>query len=246
MTIGIDEIAPDIFRIASFEPRFGFTFNQYLVRDEEPLLYHTGFRRDFPDTRDAVARLIDPASIRWIGYSHFEPDECGALNQWLAHAPQATPIAGTVGAAVVLDDYADRKPRSLEDDEVMRTGRHQFRLLSTPHLPHGWDACLLFDETDRTLFCSDLFLHGAEAPALTESDIVGPARAMMTASLAGPFAHGLVWAPHTRELFARLCGLKPQTLALMHGSAFRGNGAQALADLGAVIHELFGRDETAA
>ncbi|BCH32207.1 hypothetical protein MesoLjLc_41370 [Mesorhizobium sp. L-8-10] len=240
MTIAIDEIAPDVYRIASFEPRFGFTFNQYLMRDEEPLLYHTGFRRAFPDTRDAVARLIDPATIRWIGYSHFEPDECGALNEWLALAPQATPVTGTVGASVVLEDYADRPARSLKDDEILLTGRHAFRFLSTPHLPHGWDASLLFDETDRTLFCSDLFLHGGEVSALTESDIVGPARAMMVASLAGPFAHGLVWAPHTQKLFARLAGLEPQTLALMHGSAFRGNGAAALVDLGTAIRELFG------
>jgi flavorubredoxin len=137
MTVTIDEIAPDTFRISAFAPALGFTFNQYLVRDEQPLLYHTGFRRAFSATREAVASLLDPASIRRIAYSHFEPDECGALNEWLAVAPDAAPIAGIVGSSVVLEDFADRPAKILADDETLNTGKRSFRFLSTPP-PATW------------------------------------------------------------------------------------------------------------
>lgn len=242
MDLSVDEIAADVFRIAYYAPELDFTFNQYLVRDEEPLLYHTGFRKMFGETSSAVRRIIDPAKLRWIGYSHFEPDECGALNQWLDMAPAATAVSGLIGAGVVLDDFADRTARGLRDDEVLATGTRRFRLLSTPHLPHGWDATLLFEETDATLFCSDLFLHGGNPPALVENDIVDPARNQLLRSAAGPFAHVTPWTTRAAGMMNRLAQLKPRTLALMHGSAFRGDGGKMLGDLAGVMQELAAKD----
>jgi flavorubredoxin len=239
LDIKIDEIAPDIFRLSRFSPEVGFTFNQFLVRDQEPLLYHTGFRSTFAVVRDAVARLIDPATIHWIGFSHFEPDECGALNEWLRIAPAATPVSSLVGAAVMMDDFADRPARPLADSDCFTTGRHSFRFLSTPHLPHGWDASLLFDETERTLFCSDLFLHQGDGPAVAETEIVEPARAAIEEAQGGPFAHSLPWTPRTRAMMERLASLAPTTLAVMHGSAFRGDGAKALSELCQVFAKTY-------
>jgi len=153
----IDEIAPDLFRISIYVPQIDLQFNHFLVRDEEPLLFHTGMRRMFPDVRDAVARVLDPATIRWISWSHFEVDECGALNDWLAIAPRAQAACSQVGVLVNLEDFAARRPRGLTRDEVIDTGRHRFRFIPTPHLPHGWDAGVLFEENSRLLLCSDLF-----------------------------------------------------------------------------------------
>lgn len=242
MDITTDEIAADVFRIAYYAPELDFTFNQYLVRDEQPLLYHTGFRKTFRETREAVARLIDPKALRWIGYSHFEPDECGALNEWLAAAPLASVISGLVGGGVVLDDFADRPATILEDNATLSTGRKRFRLLCTPHLPHGWDASLLFEETDRTLFCSDLFLHSGRQSPVVENDVVGPAHDQLVRSAAGPFAHSIPFTSLTQATFRRLAELDPQTLAVMHGAAFRGDGKRALTDLGGVIADLACRD----
>lgn len=238
MDLSVQEIAADVFRIAHYAPQLDFTFNQYLVRDEAPLLYHTGFRKMFGETSSAVRRIIDPAKIRWIGYSHFEPDECGALNQWLDMAPTATVVSGPIGAGIVLDDLIDRPARILRDDEVLLTGARRFRLLSTPHLPHGWDATLLFEETEATLFCSDLFLHAGNPLALVENDIVGPARDQILRSAAGPFAHATPWTTRTADLMNRLTQLNPRTLALMHGSAFSGDGGRMLRDLASVMQEL--------
>ncbi|MFE0016912.1 MBL fold metallo-hydrolase [Mesorhizobium sp. NPDC059054] len=242
MDFSVNEIAADVFRISYYAPELDFTFNQYLVRDEEPLLYHTGFRKMFGEASSALRRIIDPAKIRWLGYSHFEPDECGALNQWLDMAPAATVVCGPVGGGVVLDDYADRTARILRDDEVLTTGRKRFLLLSTPHLPHGWDATLLFEETEATLFCSDLFLHAGNPPALVENDIVGPARDQLLRSAAGPFAHATPWTTRTADMMKGLTRLNPRTLALMHGSAFRGDGGKMLGDLANVMQELAVKD----
>jgi flavorubredoxin len=238
MDIAVDEIATDVYRVSYYAPAVGFTFNEYLVLDDEPLLYHTGFRRTFRETRAAVARLIDPGLLRWIGYSHFEPDECGALNQWLEVAPHAVAIAGPVGGAVVLDDFADRPAHVLPDNGSLATGGKRFRLLCTPHLPHGWDASLLFEETERTLFCSDLFLHGGAQPPVVESDIVGPARDQLARSAAGPFAHSIPYTAGTDATFERLAQLEPRTLAVMHGAAFKGDGRRALSELSGVVAEL--------
>jgi flavorubredoxin len=153
----IDEITEDLYRISIYVPPLDLQFNHFLVRDEEPLLFHTGMRRMFPEVRDAVTRLIDPATLRWISWSHFEVDECGALNDWLAIAPKAQAACGQVGALVNLEDFAARPPRGLTREDVIDTGRHRFRWVPTPHLPHGWDAGVLFEERDRVLLCSDLF-----------------------------------------------------------------------------------------
>ncbi|AWC23961.1 Putative diflavin flavoprotein A 3 [Aminobacter sp. MSH1] len=238
MDIAIDEIAAETFRLSSYSPEAGLTFNQFVVRDQQPLLYHTGFQRAFSSTRDAVATLRDPAKLRWIGFSHFEPDECGALNNWLAIAPDATAVTSAVGASVMLDDFADRPARALMDGERLDTGAHTFEFLSTPHLPHGWDASLLFDETERTLFASDLFLHQGEGPAVVETDIVGPAREMMASTRDSPFAHSIPWTSRTNAMFDRLMLLQPNTLAIMHGSAFRGNGSGALSELRGCLRTL--------
>ena len=148
METNIDEIAPDVYRISTFVPDYQIEFNQFLVRDEQPFLMHTGFRKMFDVTREAVTKIIDPARLRWIGFSHFEPDECGALNEWLRVAPQAQAACSVVCNIVMLNDYADRPARPLNDSEVLDLGKHRLRFLATPHVPHSWDAGLFFDETE--------------------------------------------------------------------------------------------------
>ena len=240
MTTTVTEIAPDVFRISTFNPDYGIQFNQFLVRDAEPFLMHTGFRRMLPATLEGVASVLDPASLRWIGFSHFESDECGALNEWLRIAPRAQAVCSLVGAMVMVNDFADRPARPLQDDEVLALGRRRLRFLSTPHVPHGWDAGLFFEETDRTLLCSDLFFHGGDPEPLTESDIVGRAREAIVQGIAGPMPKDMPFTPYTESTLSRLAALRPATLAVMHGSSFRGDGRRALLDLSAVIKELLG------
>jgi flavorubredoxin len=236
----VDEIARDIYRISTFHPDFGIQFNQFLIVDDEPFLMHTGMRRMFDATHAAIASVIDPKALRWIGFSHFEADESGALNEWLAAAPRAQAACSVVGAIVNLGDFADRPARGLADDEVLELGRHRLRFLATPHFPHGWDAGLFFDATERTLLCSDLFFQPGDPTALTESDIVGPAREAIAAGATGPLANDMPYTPYTERTFARVAALAPTTLATMHGSSFRGAGGQALSDLGTVVRELLG------
>jgi len=241
MSRAVTEIAPDLFRISTVHPGFGIQFNQFVLRDDEPFLMHTGLKKMFPATLEAVSTVLDPAALRWIGFSHFEPDECGALNDWLAVAPRAQAVCSLVGKAVMLDDVADRPARPLADGEVLPTGRHRLRFLSTPHVPHCWDAGLFFDETERTLLCSDLFFQPGDPEPLTESDVVGPARAAMVAGAASPMAKDMPYTPYTDATLARLAELAPRTLAIMHGSSFRGDGARAIRDLTAAIREVHGR-----
>ena len=241
MSRAVTEIAPDLFRISTVHPGFGIQFNQFVLRDDEPFLMHTGLKKMFPATLEAVSTVLDPAALRWIGFSHFEPDECGALNDWLAVAPRAQAVCSLVGKAVMLDDVADRPARPLADGEVLPTGRHRLRFLSTPHVPHCWDAGLFFDETERTLLCSDLFFQPGDPEPLTESDVVGPARAAMVAGAASPMAKDMPYTPYTDTTLARLAELAPRTLAIMHGSSFRGDGARAIRDLTAAIREVHGR-----
>lgn len=240
MKTTVTEIAPDTFRISTYVNDADLQFNQFLVRDAEPFLFHTGLQRMFPVTLEAVRTVIDPSTLRWIGYSHFEPDECGALNEWLQIAPNSQAVAGLVGAMVMLSDFADRPPRTLADDEVFEIGSHRLRFLATPHVPHGWDAGLFFDETERTLFCSDLFLQNGDPEPLEKSDIVGPAREAITASLSGPLANDLPYTPHTDATLRRLADLAPATLAVMHGSSYRGDGRRALQDLAVILRDLLG------
>jgi flavorubredoxin len=236
----ITEIARDVFRISRFHPGYGIQFNQFLVRGDEPFLMHTGFRRSFADVYDDVAKVMDPASLRWIGYGHFEPDECGALNEWLRAAPRAQAVAGFVGVNVMLDDYADRPARVLADDEAIDTGAHRIRFLSTPHFPHGWDGGLFFEETDRTLLCSDLFFQPGDPEPLLETDVVERAAGPVRASVAGPMAHDMPFTPRTRATLDRLAALAPRTLAIMHGASFRGDGARAIRELTGVIEAALG------
>lgn len=232
MQTRVAEIADGVFRLSTFVPEVappgGLTFNQFLVLGDEPLLFHTGLRRMFPLVREAVARLIDPSSLRWITFGHYEADECGAMNEWLAIAPHAQVAHGRTGCDVSLNDMADRAPRALADGEVIELGAgRRVRYLDTPHTPHGWDAGLLYEEATATLFCGDLFTQQEDGPALTERDIVGPAVA--AEDLFGYSALN----PGMGRTLRRLAGLQPRTLALMHGPSFTGDGAGALTALAA-------------
>jgi flavorubredoxin len=237
----VTEIAADVFRISTFRSDYGIQINQFLVRDDEPFLMHTGFRRMFDATLEGVASIIDPATLRWIGFSHFEPDECGALNQWFGVAPHANAVCSQVGAMVMISDFADREPRALADGDRIETGRRSLRFFSTPHVPHGWDAGLFFEETERVLLCSDLFFQPGDPAALIESDIVEPARDAIAGSREGPLAKDMPYTPDTDFTLERLAALEPQTLATMHGASFRGDGGQAIRDLSGVIRELLGQ-----
>jgi flavorubredoxin len=237
----IDEIAPDLFRISSYVPQIDLQFNHFLVRDEEPLLFHTGMRRMFPEVRDAVARIIDPASLRWISWSHFEVDECGALNEWLATAPKAQAVCSQVGAMVNIEDFASRPPRGMAKDEVIDTGRHRYRYVPTPHLPHGWDAGVLFEENDRILLCSDLFHQVGDVEPLTSGDVLDRWDRAIAAYQENPVLMDYVpLTPATRRRLDDLAALKPRVLAAMHGSSFVGDAAGALRAAGDMLERRLG------
>jgi flavorubredoxin len=238
MAVHIHEIAPDLFRLSLYIPQANLQFNQFLLRDDEPLLYHTGLRQMFPMVKDAVARLLDPASIRWIGFSHFEADECGSLNEWLAAAPQAEPVCGPVGAIVNINDVADRKARVLERGDILTTGKHRFRFISTPQVPHGWDAGHLFEETGATLLCSDLFLQCGNVEPLTSASLIDRSRQALREYQGGPLAHSVAWTPLTAPSLDQLASLKPQRLAVMHGSSFIGDAGGALLELKEMFRDV--------
>jgi flavorubredoxin len=232
MTTSVTEIADGIFRLSTFVPEIappaGFTFNQFLVVGDEPLLFHTGPRRMFPPVREAVGRVIAQKDLRWLGYGHFEADECGSLNEWLAEAPNAQAAHGGTGCMVSLNDVADRAPRQLQDGEVIELGRgKRVRYIDTPHTPHGWDAGLMFEESTGTLLCGDLFTQLGNDAALTEGDIVGPAIAAEDA-----FQYSCL-NPNMGSTIRGLAALSPRVLALMHGPSFAGDGAAALRALAA-------------
>jgi flavorubredoxin len=230
MSTKIDEIAPDIFRISTHVPEIGPTgmsFCQFLVRDEEPLLFHTGHRSMFPGVSEAIETVIPVTSLRWITFGHVESDECGAMNNFLAAAPHATVAHGGLGCMVSLNEMAERPPRPLGDGEIIETGAKRFRHIDTPHVPHNWEARVLFEETTGTLFCGDLFTHVGDGPAMTDSDIVEPA------SQAEDMFLATALAPSTAPTIEKLADLAPTTLALMHGSSFNGDCSQALKELAA-------------
>lgn len=241
--VQVDEIAPDLYRLSVYVPEIRLGFNHFLVRDEEPLLFHAGLRGMFPMLREAVARLIDPATIRHIGFSHFESDECGGLNQWLEIAPRAEAVCGLVGALVSVNDFASRPARVLTREDTFSTGKYRFRFLPTPHVPHGWDAGVLLEETRRTLFCSDLFHQWGECEPLIHGGIIERARDALIQSEAGPFANYLPYTHHTGRVLEGLADWKPQTLATMHGSSYVGDGAQALRELAGVMRGVLGPKE---
>jgi flavorubredoxin len=237
----ITEIAPDVYRISTFIPEVDLQFNQFLVRDEQPLLFHTGMKALLPVVRDAVARLMDPSGIRWIGFSHFEADECGALAEWQTLAPAATAVCSLVAKLVSVDDVVALRPaQALADGEQLCTGRYRFRFLQTPHVPHCWEASLLFEETKGTLFCSDLFHQNGDVEASTTADVVGRFHQTLVEYQRGPLANYMAYTPFTEPTLRRLAALKPRTLAVMHGSTFVGDGAQALSELGHIMKEVLG------
>ncbi len=226
METRIDEIAPGIYRLSTFVaevyPPAGFTFNQFLVMADEPLLFHCGHRKMFPLISGAVGKLMPLEKLRWITFSHYEPDESGAMNLWLAAAPQSQIAHGLIGCRVILGDAADRAPRPLQDGEVMDLGGKRVKHLDTPHVPHGWDARVLYEETTGTLFCSDLFTHAGNGPAMVESDILAPAIESDRRSGA------TCLTPQTAPTLRKLAALQPKALAVMHGSSYRGDCAALL------------------
>lgn len=229
----LHEIATGIFRIntpVEIPGAGAFSFNQYLIVDDEPLLFHTGPRRLFPLVREAVARALPLERLRYVGCSHFEADECGAMNEWLAAAPAAQPLCGRIGAMVSMADVADRAPRAMDDGEELNLGSHRVRWLDTPHVPHGWDCGLMLETTTRTFLCGDLFTQGGTgATPLTRDDILEPSEAFRAPL--DYFAH----APQTAQILERLASLQPTTLACMHGSAWEGDGAALLRALRARV-----------
>jgi flavorubredoxin len=234
MSTRIDEIADGIHRIHTSVPPGvlpgGFSFNQYLIAGDEPFLFHTGSRRLFPAVRDAIARVMPPSRLRHVSFSHWEQDECGALDAFLALAPEAAPLCSSINAMINVDGM-DRAPRVLQDGEVLAIGRHRIRWIDTPHLPHGWESGLVFEETTRTLLCGDLFTQPGEGDEpLVERDILGPSEALR--------AQGLDYFSHSRELprqLERLAALGPRVLACMHGHAWSGDGAALLRELGRTL-----------
>lgn len=225
----LDEIGDGIYRISTFIPDIappaGFTFNQFLVDAEEPLLFHTGPRQLFPLVTEAVGRVRPPEDVRWITFGHVESDECGSMNHWLELAPRAEVAANETACLVSLHDLADRPPRALEDGEVLDLGDKRVRLLVTPHVPHNWESQVFFEETTDTLLCGDLFTHVGNGEALTDEDVVGPA--VETDELFNASSLSAV----TGATLRRLAHLEPQALALMHGASYRGDCVQALHDL---------------
>jgi flavorubredoxin len=237
METKVDEIAEGIYRLSTWVkeigPPAGFTFNQFLVKAEQPLLFHAGPRGMFPLVSEAVGRILPVEQLRWITFGHVESDECGAMNQWLAAAPEAEVAHGMTGCMVSLNDMADRPPRALSDGEVLDLGGKRVRHIDTPHVPHGWEARVLFEETTGTLLCGDLFSHLGNGPAITTEEIIEPAmqaEAVFRASCL---------APDTASVMRRLGDLAPRTLALMHGSSYSGDGARALNDLAAAYEERY-------
>ena len=234
----VTEIAPDVYRICTYIPEIDLQFNQFLVKDEEPLLFHTGMKSLFPLVREGVATVMDPAKIRWIGFSHFEADECGSLNEWLQIAPAAQPVCSTIGALVSVNDFALRPAKAMNDGEVLNIGEHRLRFIQTPHVPHCWDAGLMFEETTGTLLCSDLFHQLGDVEPWTESDVIERARKTLVDYQAGPFANYMPYTKNTDIIMQKLAALKPRTIAPMHGSAYMGDGERAIRDVAVVMREV--------
>jgi flavorubredoxin len=229
MDIRTDEIAERIYRVSVFLPQSaggaGFMFNHFLIDAEEPLLFHCGLRKMFPQVSAEIGKVIPLRRLRWLSFGHFEADECGSMNEWLAAAPHAEIMHGATGCRVSIADMADRPPRMLANNEAVDIGGKRIRYIDTPHVPHGWDAGVIFDETTGTLFCGDLFARTGGGPPLTESDIVGPA--MDAEDHFALTSLGPATGPNIRGL----AKLNPKTLALMHGSSFAGDASSALHSL---------------
>jgi len=233
-----DEIADGILRFSTCVPDAapgGFTFNQFLIKADEPLLFHTGPRAMYPLVAEAISKIVPLSTLRWITFGHVESDECGSMNQLLAAAPQAEVAHGALGCMVSLNDLCDRPPRALADGEVLDLGSKSVRHLDTPHVPHNWEARVLFEETTRTLLCGDLFTHTGDGPALTTGDLIGPS--MAAEDVFGSTASG----PAAGETLRRLAEFQPTVLAVMHGSSYSGDGGKMLGELAAAYDARFTR-----
>ncbi|MEU1957172.1 MBL fold metallo-hydrolase [Nocardia rhamnosiphila] len=238
MDIRTDEIADGVYRFSTFVPEVGpsgFTFNQFFVDAAEPLLFHTGMRALFPSVSAAIARIRPVADLRWITFGHVEADESGAMNLFLDAAPYAQVAHGAVGCQVSLDDLADRRPRRLADGEIIDLGDRRIQHFDTPHAPHNWEARVLYEESTGMLFCGDLMTQLGDGPALTGTDLVGPAE------VAEDVFHATSLGPAVPATLHRLAGLRPTTLAVMHGSSFTGDGSTALRDLATVYENRLAR-----
>jgi flavorubredoxin len=234
----ITEIAPDVFRLSLYIPEPNLQFNQFLVRDDEPLLFHTGMRSIFPQVREAVSTLIDPSALRHISFSHFEADECGSLNEWLEIAPNAQAVCSFVGAEVSVNDFASRPARGVMDGETFSTGKYNFKFVHTPHLPHCWEAGLLYEETNRTLFSTDLFHQIGDLVPLTDKSVIDHARQTFLEYDKTPLAGYMPYTRQTEKNLQKLIDLQPTTIAAMHGSSYTGDGSKALRELGEVMKEV--------
>ena len=222
METTVNEISDGIYRISTYIPDVDFMFNQFVIDADEPMLWHCGGRGAFPVVSEAAAKVVDVERLRWISFGHYESDECGSMNQWLQAAPNAEIVQSQTGVMVSLEDMADRPPRGLEDGEVLDLGGKRVRWIDTPHVPHGWDAGLIYEETTGTLLCGDLFGRIGNSPALTDEDIVEPAIA------AEDVFHATALTPDTAPTMRRLAEIEPATLGLMHGPSFNGDCASAL------------------
>ncbi|MEO5787510.1 MBL fold metallo-hydrolase [Gelidibacter sp.] len=241
--IKVSEIAPDVYRISVFVPEINLQFNHFLIKDDEPMLYHAGMRQMFPAVLEAVSKIISPSLLRWIGFSHFEVDECGALNEWLQVAPNAKAVCSEAGAIVNMKDFAIRPAYAMAGNAVLNTGKYNYRFIRTPHLPHGWDAGVMFEETNKTLLCSDLFHQNGNVADITDKDILGSHKNSMIEFEQGPLMEYTPYTHHTAKLLYSLADLKPKTLAVMHGSSFYGDCSQALIDLNFVMKEIWGNED---
>lgn len=242
----VTEISPDLYRISTYIPEARLQFNQFVVDDEHPLLFHTGLNVLFPAVREAVANVIDPSRLRWIAFSHYEADECASLDDWLDIAPNAEPLCSLVAKIVSVDDVAKRPARSAAHNEVISTGRQRFRFLQTPHLPHAWDAGLLFEETNRVLLCSDLFHQSGDVEPIAEQDaVLARAREVLKRYQHTVLANYLPYTPYTRRLMTELASLRPRVLATMHGSTFVGDGERAIEDLARILEGVYGQPDVA-
>lgn len=218
----VDEVAQSIYRLSTYFEQMDFAFNQYLINAEQPLLFHCGMRGLFPLVSAAVAEVLPPSRLRWISFGHWEADESGAMNDWLGVAPEAQVAVGEIGCMLSVNDLAIRAPKALADGEVLDLGGKRVRYIATPHVPHCWDAGVMFEETTKTLFCGDLFTQIGKSPALSEADIIGPALA------AEDTFKATALTPNTAPTLRGLAALQPAMLALMHGPAFRGDCPRAL------------------
>lgn len=235
----VTEIAPDLFRITTFVESINLQFSQFLVRDDEPLLFHTGPRALFSEVKAAVASLIDLQTLRWIGFSHFESDECATVPEWQQLAPHSEVVCSLVGKLVSVDDCLALRPaKGMTDGEVLQTGTYRFRFLATPHVPHCWEAGLLFEETERTLLCSDLLHQEGDVEPMTESDVLGRCRKTLVEYQQGPLANYMPYCTLTDATLQRLAALQPKRLATMHGSVYVGDGSKALQDLAIIWREV--------